>query len=403
MNAVSPVIIAGMGPSGSILALALAKQNISVILLEKESSLPIDLRASTFHPPSLDLIAGLDTGVIKKMLAKGLKADRYQYRDRVSGDVATFDMKLLEGETKHPFRLQLEQYELTHCVLEALADYQNVDIRFSHEALSYVEIDGGVQVRVMTPHGEILINGSFIVGCDGARSNVRKSSGIEYGGFTYKEKFLVVSTDFAFEDVFDDFSYVNYVSDPDDWCVILRTEKIWRVLFPTTPKNQHDERVLLSDKFIQERLQNFCPSQTPYNVPYRTLYSVNQRVANSYYKGRMVLVGDACHINNPLGGMGMNGGLHDAFNLAPRLIDIISNGASFEQAFVDYDHQRRLLAMQFVQEHTINNKKLMESTESDVQQKRQKFYMESASDPVMAKKFMMERSMIDSLRDSLQS
>ena len=403
MNAVASIILAGMGPSGSLLALALAKQNISVILLEKEATLPIDLRASTFHPPSLDLIADLDAGVIKKMLTKGLKADRYQYRDRVSGDVATFDMKLLKGETQHPFRLQLEQYELTHCVLEVLTDYHHVDIRFSHEVLSYVEIDGGVQARVMTPDGEVLINGNFIVGCDGARSNVRKSADIEYSGFTYDEKFLVVSTDFAFEDVFDDFSYVNYVSDPDEWCVILRTEKIWRVLFPTMPKNRHDEQILLSDKFIQERLQHFCPSSTPYNVPYRTLYSVNQRVATSYYKGRMVLVGDACHINNPLGGMGMNGGLHDTFNLAPRLIDIICNGASFEQEFVAYDQQRRLLAMRFVQEHTINNKKLMESTETDVQQKRQKMFMESANDPIMAKKFMMERSMIDSLRDSLQS
>ena len=156
-----------------------------------------------------------------------------------------------------------------------------------------------------------------------------------------------------------------------------------------------------SEMCIRDR--HFCPSSTPYNVPYRTLYSVNQRVATSYYKGRMVLVGDACHINNPLGGMGMNGGLHDTFNLAPRLIDIICNGASFEQEFVAYDQQRRLLAMRFVQEHTINNKKLMESTETDVQQKRQKMFMESANDPIMAKKFMMERSMIDSLRDSLQS
>jgi 3-(3-hydroxy-phenyl)propionate hydroxylase len=101
--------------------------------------------------------------------------------------------------------------------------------------------------------------------------------------------------------------------------------------------------------------------------------------------------------------MGMNGGLHDAFNLAARLIDIIKHGASFEHEFIAYDRQRRCLAMRFVQEHTINNKKLMESRESDVQEKRQKFFMKSASDPILAKRFMMERSMIDSLRDSLKS
>ena len=403
MNTAAPIIIAGMGPSGSILALALAKQNIAVILLEKDDTLPIDLRASTFHPPSLDLIADLDIDVINSLLRKGLKATRYQYRDRVTGEVATFEMDLLEGETQHPYRLQLEQYELTHCVLEVLKTYTNVDVRFSHEALTYIEKYEGVQVSVMTPNGRISIEGSFVIGCDGARSNIRKSAGIEYGGFTYDEKFLVVSTDFAFEKVFDDFSYVNYISDPDEWCVILRTEKIWRVLFPTSPKNKDDEQNLLSDAFIEERLQHFHPKDTPYNVPYRTLYSVNQRVASSYCKGRMALVGDSCHINNPLGGMGMNGGLHDAFNLAARLIDIIKHGASFEHEFIAYDRQRRCLAMRFVQEHTINNKKLMESRESDVQEKRQKFFMKSASDPILAKRFMMERSMIDSLRDSLKS
>ena len=202
MNTAAPIIIAGMGPSGSILALALAKQNIAVILLEKDDTLPIDLRASTFHPPSLDLIAGLDIDVINSLLRKGLKATRYQYRDRVTGEVATFEMHLLEGETQHPYRLQLEQYELTHCVLELLKTYTNVDVRFSHEALTYIEKDEGVQVSVMTPNGRISIEGSFVIGCDGARSNIRKSAGIEYGGFTYDEKFLVVSTDFAFEKVF---------------------------------------------------------------------------------------------------------------------------------------------------------------------------------------------------------
>ena len=403
MNVIAPIIVAGMGPSGSILALALAKQNIPVILLEKEAALPIDLRASTFHPPSLDLIAELDANVIEKMLEKGLKAHRYQYRDRVSGDVATFEMNLLKGETQYPFRLQLEQYELTHCVNDALANYANVEVRFSHEVMDYTENDSGVQAKIKTSEGTIVIHGSFIIGCDGARSKVRKSAGIGYDGFTYDEKFLVVSTDFAFEKVFDDFSYVNYISDPNEWCVVLRTEKIWRVLFPTSPKNRDDEKLLLSDKFIEERLQHFCPSTHAYRVPYRTLYSVNQRVASTYFRGRMALVGDSCHINNPLGGMGMNGGLHDAFNLAKRLIDIVVNEACFEQEFIDYDRQRRCLAMRFVQEHTINNKKLMESTQSDVQKERQKFFMQSANDPVSAKKFMMERSMIDSLRESLQS
>ena len=395
------VIISGCGPSGSVLALSLAKQHVSVVLLEKEASLPIDLRASTFHPPSLDMIADLDNTVIEKILARGLKVDRYQYRDRRTGEVATFDMSLLKDETRHPFRLQLEQYELTINIMEELKKYECVNILLEHELLDFTQTDDVVAVRVKSPEGEKIIRGSYLVGAEGARSNTRKCSGIGYEGFTYDEKFLVVSTSFPFEEVFDDFSYVNYISDPDEWCVILRTDKIWRVLFPTTPENQDDEIRLLSDEYIQKGLHHLFDKDGDYPIEYRTLYSVNQRVAKSYHCGRMVLIGDACHINNPLGGMGMNGGLHDAFNLAPRLVRIIQQGHNFQQEFEQYNRQRKDLAVRFVQEHTINNKKVMESIDPDVQTKRQQYFMETAADPVKAKHFLMERAMLNCLHDSL--
>lgn len=401
MTIADPIIIAGSGPSGSVLALALAKAGVPTLLLEREKALPVDLRASTFHPPSLDMIADLDKEIVDKMVAMGLVADRYQYRDRRTGEVASFDMSMLEGETGFPFRLQLEQYELTRLIAERLKDFDCVEQRFEHEVLGFTQSDDHVEVQVKTPQGEVAIRGSYVVGAEGARSNIRKSANIGFQGFTYDEKFLVVSTSFPFEEVFEDFSYVNYVSDPDEWCVILRTDKIWRVLFPTTPKDLEDEQKLLSDDFIQQRLHHLYNKEGDYDIGHRTLYAVNQRVAEVYYRGRMALVGDACHINNPLGGMGMNGGLHDAFNLAPRLIRIALEGADALTEFQQYDRQRKDLAVRFVQEHTINNKKLMESTDPDVQAKRQKMFMETAANPASAKAFLLERAMINCVRDSL--
>ena len=396
----TPIIIAGSGPAGSVVALYLAQRGVPVLVLEKEATLPIDLRASTFHPPSLEMIAELGFGVIDEMLARGLTADRYQYRDRSTDEVATFNMDLLEGETPYPFRLQLEQYEFTHIVADKLAEIDCAEVRFNHEVVSFEEGDGYIDVRVNTPQGEEVLRTPFLIGAEGARSNVRKCSGIDYGGFTYDEKFLVVSTDFPFEEVFDDLSYVNYVSDPDEWCVILRTEKIWRVLFPTTPENESDEALLLSDDFIQQRLQHLHHKEGDYDIGHRTLYNVNQRVAQTYYQGRMALVGDACHINNPLGGMGMNGGIHDACNLAKKLYNIVTRGSDHIASFEHYNRQRRDLAVRFVQNHTIANKKLMEATDRQVQIDRQKHLMESAADPVKAKAFLMERAMIDCVRDS---
>lgn len=396
----APVIIAGAGPSGSTLALYLAKQDIPVVLLEKETSLPVDLRASTFHPISLDLLAELDPWVIEQMLEKGLHVPRYQYRDRRTGETATFDMSLIADATSYPFRLQLEQYELTQLNCERLKSFDNVEVHFGHEVTGYGEQSGDVVVFADADGESKKFRGSFIVGADGARSVVRKTAGLGFLGFTYDEKFLVVSTSFPFEDVFEDFSYVNYVADPDEWCVVLRTDKRWRVLFPTTPENENDEDLLLSDEFIQERLHHLYDKEGDYDIRHRSLYSVNQRVAERYYQDRMALIGDACHINNPLGGMGMNGGLHDAFCLGDKLRQVFHDGKDHEPLLAHYDRQRKDVAVRFVQEHTINNKKLMESTDPEIQQKRQKMLMDTAADPKKARDFLLERAMINCFNES---
>ena len=395
-----PVIICGAGPSGCVLALYLAKRGIPVTLLEKCDTLPIDLRASTFHPASLDLLGELDQGVIERMLAKGLKVHRYQYRDRRTGEVATFDMSLISDETAYPFRLQLEQYELTQIIVAELGRYDCVDVYFGHEAVDYKDHGDRVAVTADSATGPVVFEGAFVVGAEGARSNMRKRAGIGYLGFTYDEKFLVVSTPFPFEDVFDDFSYVNYVADPEEWCVVLRTDKLWRVLFPATPDNEDDEELLLSDEFIQQRLQHLYERDDDYEIRHRSLYPVNQRVAENYFKGRLALIGDACHINNPLGGMGMNGGLHDAFSLGEKFARIYEQRMPHEDEFGHYDRQRKDVAVRFVQEHTIRNKELMESTDPDIQQKRQQMLMDTANDPAAAREFLLERAMINCLRES---
>lgn len=400
MEQTLPIVIAGAGPAGSLTALYLAQRDIPVLLLEKETELPVDLRASTFHPPSLEMIAELGHGIIDAMLEQGLVADRYQYRDRRTGDVASFDMSYIADSTRYPFRLQLEQYEFTRLVGTVLETLPAAQVLFAHEVTGFRQTDDHVDVEVTTPAGPEVIRTPFLVSAEGARSCIRKAADIDYLGFTYDEKFLVVSTTFPFEEVFDDLAWVNYVSDPEEWCVILRTEKIWRVLFPTTPETAGDEARLLSDDFIQERLHHLWNKDGDYDIGHRTLYHVNQRVAETYYKGRVLLAGDACHINNPLGGMGMNGGLHDANNLAEKLARIVQQGEPHQPLFEHYNRQRRDLAVRFVQNHTIANKKLMEATDQETQDSRQKMLMEAAADPVKAKAFLLERAMINCVRDS---
>jgi len=218
-----------------------------------------------------------------------------------------------------------------------------------------------------------------------------------FEGFTYPERLLVASTLFPLETKFGRLALVNYVSDPEEWLVLLRTPSVWRVLIPTDPTIE-DDALFLSDRWIQDRLHHMAPHDKDYEISHRTIYRVHQRVARTWRRGRVLLAGDAAHLNNPLGGMGMNGGIHDAWTLADKLIQVHAGGDA--DALLDrYDRQRRTICTKFVQEHTINNKRLMESKDPDVQRTRQAEFMRDAADPVLARKFLLRTSMIQSLRD----
>jgi len=380
--------------------LYLAKNGIPVVLLEKSNALPRDPRASTFHPPTLEMMDAV--GIAEACIAKGLRVDNYQYRDRRTGSVADFKMKLLEGETAFPFRLQLEQWEMVmtghHKLKEDYPDL--VDIRLGSR-LSWLEQRAdGVTCHVENAVSVEAIEASFVLGADGSSSTVRKLLKINFSGFTYDERFLVLSTEFRFEDVFEGLSYVNYIADPDEWCVVLKTDKNWRVLIPTKPEQSPEE--ILSPAWAEERLQHLWKKDSPYQVCHKSLYAVHQRVAEKYYSGRAVLVGDACHVHNPLGGMGMNGGVHDAWCVARKLVLILKSGADYNTEFADYDQHRRLISQSFIQKHTKENKALMESIDPDVQSKRQADFLRKAADPKLAKEFMQERGMITLLRKGFE-
>jgi len=396
MSINAPVIIAGAGPVGCTAALRLAQAGIPVMLLEGQDALPETLRASTFHPPSLDMIAEL--GLADRLIAQGLVCRHYQYRDRRSGEIAEFDLELLRGATNHPYRLQCEQWKFTRLVWsELLAQHAGIaECRFSASVKGVYMRPDGVDVLVWQNGEEQTLRGSFLIAADGADSAIRKAVAIEFEGFTYPEKFLVASTPFPLESKFERLSNVNYVADPDEWLVLLRTPTLWRVLIPTDPSIDDDAR-WLSDRWIQERLHHMAPHDSDYEIIHRTIYRVHQRVAKTYRRGRVLLAGDAAHINNPLGGMGMNGGIHDAWSVADKLIRI-HRGEELDSLLDEYDLERRGICVRFVQEQTINNKKMLEAKDPGAQHKRQRELMAIAADPVRAREFLMKSSMIASLR-----
>jgi 3-(3-hydroxy-phenyl)propionate hydroxylase len=386
------VIVVGAGPVGLTTALALGHRGIPTVLLAAEPELVMELRGSTFHPPTLDLLD--EFGVVPRMIDVGLKAPTWQFRDRETGPVATFDLSLLAGDTNHPYRVQCEQWKLMRFLEEELRKLPGSDVRFGHEVTSVQPDDESVTVTAQTPSGPVSLSGRYVVAADGARSAVRRSLAVDFEGFTYPELFLIASTDFRFEDRLTDIAYVNYIADPLEWLVLLRVPDLWRVLVPA-PENS-DREQLLSDDSLQQVLQRVVARPEPYRIAHRSVYHVHQRVAKSFRHGRVLLAGDAAHINNPLGGMGMNGGIQDAFNLSDKLAQI---WAGADDRLLDrYDRQRRTVAVEAVQQQTNRNHQIISERDPETRKKSLDAMRRTATDKRSAREYMLKSSMISSMR-----
>ncbi|AMN43920.1 FAD-dependent oxidoreductase [Rhodoplanes sp. Z2-YC6860] len=386
------IIVVGAGPVGLTAALALGRRGIPTVLLAAEPELVMELRGSTFHPPTLDLLD--EFAVVPRMIEVGLKAPTWQFRDRETGPVATFDLALLAGDTNHPYRVQCEQWKLMRFLEAELRKLPGADIRFGHEVTGVTQHESGVTVTARTANGPVEIAGRYAVAADGARSAVRRSLNVEFEGFTYPELFLIASTDFKFENTLTDIAYVNYIADPNEWLVLLRVPELWRVLVPA-PENASKEE-MLSEPYLQAVLNRVVKRDEPYRIAHRSLYPVHQRVAKSFRHGRVVLAGDAAHINNPLGGMGMNGGIQDAFNLADKFKAIF---AGADDILLDrYDRQRRTVAVEAVQQQTHRNQQVISERDPATRQKALDAMRRTAADKVTAREYMLRSSMIASLR-----
>jgi 3-(3-hydroxy-phenyl)propionate hydroxylase len=395
------IIIAGAGPVGSITALALSQTGIPVIQFDAEKETPTAHRAATTHSSTLDLLDGV--GMTPIILAQGLKAQYFQYRYRETNEVfAEFDFARLADETNHPYAVQLEQHKTVAIAQDMLRAYPEFALHREHRVVGVENGTDHVRIVTETPDGTKRDwTARYVVGCDGGRSFVRKSQEIDFPGFTWEERFIIVATLFDFEKA-DDYRYRNYIADPEQWCSVFKIpgpdgKGMWRNLFPVIGDGPEDE--VTSDAWIRARFDYCFPYARDTAIIHRNLYSVHQRVAVAFRKGRVMLAGDAAHINNPLGGMGMNSGIADGLNLAQKLISVW-RGEAKEDVFDLYDRQRRPLAQKYVQAQSIQNKETLQAKDKAAANLRFEELRRTADDPVRHKAFLMNSALITMAREA---
>lgn len=398
MKSESAVIIAGGGPVGVVAALALAQRGIDVQVFEAAERVDESPRASTTHPATLEMLAAL--GLLDEVVARGLTARTFQFWDRPSRRmVAEFDHAVLHNDTPYPFVVQCEQHKLAKMAIERLRRLPNATVRFSARVDAVRQFDDGVEVAIATERGREIVAGRYLIGADGGRSTVRKALGIEFEGYTFPERFLVLTTpvDFSAE---IGAGFRNYFSDPDEWANLFKVagedgSGLWRVVFPTAP-GETDEQVL-NDEAVERRLQKFFPRPARYPVTHRNIYNVHQRVAAEFHQGRVFLAGDAAHVNNPIGGLGLNCGIHDAVDAAA-LLSAVIKGEMPSDALALYDRRRRPMNIEYVQQQTVANKKRLEERNANSREASFAFLRDTAADPAAHRAFLMRTSLLESVR-----
>src|SRR5713101_4081622 len=393
------VIVAGAGPVGAVMTLALVKRGIPVTLLEQLPDAAEDQRAATVHPPTVEMLVelGLKDEAFSDVPSGGMSAPLFHFRDRITGElVAVFDINMLSGEVPYPFVLQWEQYKLVHAALPRIRATGIAEVRFSTKVTALAQHADHVDVTVVNEAGETeTLRASYVIGADGAGSTVRRLAGIEFEGFTWPERFIKIGTTFDFGATGKGLCTRNYFSDPNEWLNLFKVKGygppgIWRGVFPV-PAEETDEAAM-SPEGVQRRLQGIHPKRGDYEIPYHALYAVHQRVAATFNAGRVLLAGDSAHANNPIGGMGMNGGIHDAVNLADKLAD----GAVFDR----YTRQRRKAQIDFVQAQTIQNKKSLEEKDPVIRREHLDELRRISEDVKRHKQFLYRAALIDSLNSA---
>ncbi|UZE25899.1 FAD-dependent monooxygenase [Pseudomonas sp. B21-056] len=353
------VIIVGAGPVGLLTALALAQENVSVIVLEADAKVSDAPRASVYFPSTITALDKL--GMLQDVTAASERGISFATRIPEFGFISEIQHSVMKGIT-YEYQLHCGQDELALIAIRH-AEKVGVDIRFNHRVLALSQDSHGVALTVMTPEGEQVLKADYVIGCDGARSTIRKLLDLSFDGHTWPTRFVATNVYCNFTK--HGYCPANIMLDPIDGGVVMSLGKpdFWRVTYAedgTLAPETHRERIM-------QRYARIMPKDEPFELVASNPYTIHQRAASSFRVGRTLLAGDAAHATNPLGGLGLTGGLWDGMILADLLAAVLRN-ESKDDVLDQWAIERKRVFWEVASAGASENKRMVE--EKDPIQRR---------------------------------
>ncbi|EXJ59421.1 uncharacterized protein A1O5_12302 [Cladophialophora psammophila CBS 110553] len=330
------VVVAGAGPAGLLLALLLAREGVQVTVLEANHSIDTRPRALLYGPAAAQVIRR--AGIVNKVLERGFFIRSMAWRklggEKITEITGMDTLDIPDRMMAYPLNL------LAELILEALVPLPNATVLWNHRVTAVSQDEGQAWVEAETHGGTVKLGGDFVVGCDGARSGVRKALfGRNFRGYTWDK--LIVTTNVYYDLDKYDWSDLQWTLHPDNWFVSMRITKdgLWRVAY--------GEDASLTPEQLRERLpQRFrsilpgSPTPDQYRLANFAWFRMHQRCVDRMRVGRIMLAGDAAHLCNPMGGLGLTGGIADVGSLTDCLLGIFSGKAGLD-ILDKYDRVRR--------------------------------------------------------------
>ncbi len=346
------VIVIGGGPVGFISALGLAQAGVRVAIIEAESQIVDSPRAAVYFWSVLGGLGRL--GILGEAEAAGVRKQDYTYLVRRTGERILYSMEILEGHTPHPYNLHLGQHLLAEIAMHRLKGLSNATVRFGARLENLSQDAEGVTLTVLADGETQELRAKWVIGADGAGSTVRRLLGLSFDGTTWPERFVATNVYYDFER----HGYARATFVIDDRCgaviAILNDKGLWRCTY------MEDAR-LAEETFLERLPQVFdaiAPGHGPYELERASPYRMHQRSAQRYRVGRVLLAGDAAHVTNPTGGLGLTSGLFDSYALYPALAAVVLQRAD-DEVLDRYSAARRDTFVNRVSPQATANKQLI--------------------------------------------